>query len=453
MMDLSIVPSVDKLLNSPNVHKLIESFGRLLTLSAIREVQETLRHSLQEGKSLPSLELIEDMVGAQVLDWLKPSLIPIINATGVILHTNLGRAPLSQATINAMMSVSIGYSNLEYDLQKGKRGSRLVHAEKLLSLLTGAEAALVVNNNAGAVLLALSALAKGKKVLISRTQLVEIGGGFRIPDVMRQSGAKLFEIGTTNRTHLADYEQALKENDIAMVLIAHHSNFKLLGFTTEPSIADVVTTAHQYNVPVLHDLGSGALVNLENYGLAHETTVLEALVSGCDLVCFSGDKLLGGPQAGIIIGKNNMLTRIRKHPLARALRSDKLCLAGLSATLAHYLKDEIDQHIPLYQMLSRSSDSLNQKATEWREILGTGHVIEGQSTTGGGSLPEETLDTWLYALDSKSPSKILATLRKLSPPIIARIQDDQVVFDPRTILPHQEYDFISGLKQHLQTMK
>lgn len=453
MMDLSIVPSVDKLLNSPNVHKLIESFGRLLTLSAIREVQETLRHSLQEGKSLPSLELIEDMVGAQVLDWLKPSLIPIINATGVILHTNLGRAPLSQATINAMMSVSIGYSNLEYDLQKGKRGSRLVHAEKLLSLLTGAEAALIVNNNAGAVLLALSALAKGKKVLISRTQLVEIGGGFRIPDVMRQSGAKLFEIGTTNRTHLADYEQALKENDIAMVLIAHHSNFKMLGFTTEPSIADVVTTAHQYNVPVLHDLGSGALVNLENYGLAHEVTVQEALFCGCDLVCFSGDKLLGGPQAGIIIGKNSMLDRMRRHPLARALRSDKLCLAGLSATLAHYLKDEIDQHIPLYQMLSRSSDSLNQKAAEWREILGTGHVLKGQSTTGGGSLPEETLDTCLFALDSKSPSKTLATLRKLSPPIIARIQDDQVVFDPRTILPHQEADFISGLKQYLQTMK
>jgi len=453
MVDLSIVPSVDKLLNSPNVHKIIESFGRPLTLSAIREVQETLRHSLQEGKSLPSLELIEDMVGAQVLDWLKPSLIPIINATGVILHTNLGRAPLSQATINAMMSVSIGYSNLEYDLQKGKRGSRLVYAEKLLSLLTGAEAALVVNNNAGAVLLALSALAKGKKVLISRTQLIEIGGGFRIPDVMRQSGAKLIEIGTTNRTHLADYEQALEEDPISMVLIAHHSNFKLLGFTTEPSIFDVVALAHNHGVPVLHDLGSGALVDLDNYGLAHEVTAQESLAFGSDLVCFSGDKLLGGPQAGIILGKHNMLNRIRKHPLARALRSDKLSLSGLSATLSHYLKDEINQNIPLYQMLSRSSELLYQKASEWREIFGEGHVIKGQSTTGGGSLPEESLDTWLYSLDTKSPNKVLAQLRKLNPPIIARIQDDQVVFDPRTILPHQETDFLNGLKQLIQTMK
>jgi len=314
-------------------------------VDAIRFILDRARDEALAGLDLPSNDSLLARVDSLLAEWTRPSLQTVINASGVILHTNLGRAPLSRAAIHAMQSVALGYSNLEFDLSSGKRGSRAVHAESLLQKLTGAESALAVNNNAAAVLLILSALAKGKRVVISRTQLVEIGGSFRVPDVMKQSGAKLAEIGATNKVRLRDYEEAIREGAAlpAVVMRAHRSNFKIVGFTEEPELRKIADLAHKHDLPLVDDLGSGALLDTARYGLGHEPTVQESLAAGADIVCFSGDKLLGGPQAGIIVGKKELLDRIKKHPLARAVRADKLCLAALSATLLHYLKDEAER--------------------------------------------------------------------------------------------------------------
>ncbi|MDY6845958.1 MAG: L-seryl-tRNA(Sec) selenium transferase [Chloroflexota bacterium] len=451
MPDLSKLPSVDQLLQNPKIQGIIHTFGRPLTLKALREVLDTCRRGAiqQDQTVLEQTELIQRTQNL-LNDWLSPTLIPVINATGVILHTNLGRAPLSIETRAAISATSAGYSNLEFDLQTGKRGRRSIHASRLLSTLTGAEGGFVVNNNAGAVLLILSALAKGKNVLISRTQLVEIGGGFRIPDVMRQSGAKLLEIGTTNRVHRYDYENALKNEAVTLVLVAHHSNFKLIGFHSEPALTEIVTTAHKYDVPVVHDLGSGALLDTADYSLAHEPTVQESLHAGCDLVSFSGDKLMGGPQAGVIIGKESLLNSIRVHPLARALRPDKVTLAGMTATITHYLKNEAQVKIPVWYMISRSIESLEEQANNWREYLGAGQVIKGCSTVGGGSLPTEEMSTFLLAIAPKKPDAFMQVLRESSPPIIARIKDDKVLFDPRTVLPEQEAPLLRCLLAALE---
>jgi L-seryl-tRNA(Ser) seleniumtransferase len=379
--------------------------------------------------------------------WTASTLRPVINATGVILHTNLGRAPLSKSAITAMKEAAENYSTLEYDLAKGQRGSRLVHAESILQRLTGAEAALVVNNNASAVLLVLSALASKKRVVISRTQLVEIGGGFRVPDVMKQSGAKLVEVGATNKVRLSDYKEALEE-PAALVLRAHRSNFKIVGFTEEPELREIADVADQANVPVLDDLGSGALLDTAKYGLAHEPTVQESLAAGVDLVCFSGDKLLGGPQAGIIVGRKHLIDKIKKHPLARAVRADKICLAGIAATLLHYLKDEAEREIPVWRMMSLTEGQIKVRAVAWQDALGQGDVIASQSAIGGGSLPEECLSTYVLALRVKSPDTFLKKLRECHPPIIARVENDTILFDPRTVL--NDEIFLSNLKSLLQ---
>ena len=438
------IPSVDQILKHPRTEQLLGTYGHAWTVSAIREVLAELRQSLPNLAEIPSDAELVNSLESILQKQSQPSLRPVINATGVLLHTNLGRAPLSQAALAAVESVACGYSTLEYDLTKGKRGKRDIHASALLTRLTGGESALVVNNNAAAVLLALSALSKGKKVAISRSQLVEIGGGFRIPDVMKQSGAKLLEVGTTNRTRLADFEQAIAEG-ASLLLVAHQSNFKIIGFTEEPALEDLAKLAHLHNVPLMVDLGSGAFLDTAKYGLAHETTVQETLAKGADLVCFSSDKLLGGPQAGILIGKADLLTKIRRHPLYRAIRADKLCLAALSATLLHYLKGEAEQAIPLYQMLSRSIESLQAQVQKWIDRLQAGSVVEGFSTIGGGSLPGETLPTCLLALKVKSPAKLAATLREATPPIIARVQDDLLLLDPRTVLPWQEETLLKSL--------
>ena len=438
------IPSVDQILKHPRTEQLLGTYGHAWTVSAIREVLDELRQSLPNLAEIPSDAELENSLESILQKQSQPSLRPVINATGVLLHTNLGRAPLSQAALAAVESVACGYSTLEYDLTKGKRGKRDIHASALLTRLTGGESALVVNNNAAAVLLALSALSKGKKVAISRSQLVEIGGGFRIPDVMKQSGAKLLEVGTTNRTRLADFEQAIAEG-ASLLLVAHQSNFKIIGFTEEPALEDLAKLAHLHNVPLMVDLGSGAFLDTAKYGLAHETTVQETLAKGADLVCFSSDKLLGGPQAGILIGKADLLTKIRRHPLYRAIRADKLCLAALSATLLHYLKGEAEQAIPLYQMLSRSIESLQAQVQKWIDRLQAGSAKEGFSTIGGGSLPGETLPTCLLALKVKSPAKLAATLREATPPIIARVQDDLLLLDPRTVLPWQEETLLKSL--------
>ncbi len=430
---------------------MIARFGRPLTLDALRKTLDDIRarFKLNPDIGLPSTELILTQAEAALAAWTESTLYPVINATGVILHTNLGRAPLSAAAIHAMDVVSRGYSNLEFDLETGKRGSRLVHAESLLLKLTGAESALVVNNCASAVLLALSALANKKRVVIARSQLVEIGGGFRIPDVMKQSGAKLVEVGTTNRIRLSDYQSALDE-PAALVMRAHRSNFKIVGFTEEPELKRIVETAHKAGVPVVDDLGSGALYDTAKYGFSHEPTVFESLQAGVDLVLFSGDKLLGGPQAGIIVGKKELLDRIKKHPLARALRADKTCLAGLSATLTHYLKDEAEREIPVLRMMSLTLRQVKGRAEAWKAELGWGDVTEGLSTVGGGSLPDESIPTWLLELEVGSAEKSLRTLRKNNPPIIARTENDRIMLDPRTVLPEQEGALLVGLKNLLK---
>ncbi|MEA3327079.1 MAG: L-seryl-tRNA(Sec) selenium transferase [Chloroflexota bacterium] len=451
MVNLRELPSINKLLNTPLMTPIIQTYGRPLSLTAMRSVLDRIREgSSEKSASLPNDEKIITQVREQLDTWLEPTLIPVINASGVILHTNLGRAPLSKATIKAIETIVNGYSNLEFNLETGKRGKRSIHASHILKLLTGCESGFVVNNNAGAVLLVLSALAKDKNVLVSRTQLVEIGGGFRIPDVMRQSGANLVEIGTTNRIHLYDFEKALQNGNIALVLVAHHSNFKLIGFHGEPHLKEIVEMSHQHKVPVVHDLGSGALLNTEDFGLAHEPTVHDSMAAGCDLVCFSGDKMLGGPQAGIIIGKEKLLKSIRIHPLARALRADKLTLAGVTATLSHYLKDEAQAQLPIWQMISRPLESIKLSAENWREYIGAGKIIPGFSTVGGGSLPTEEMPTYLLALNPPNPDAFMLALREFHPPIIARIENDQVLFDPRTVLIDQEGPLLRNLVRVLE---
>ena len=452
------LPSVDQLLQTAAAQEWSAVYGRALNIEAMRSVLDEVRtryaqEAVREGATLesagaiiPETPQLLERIARALEDWTKPTLQAVINAAGVVLHTNLGRAPLSRSALQAAQEVSLGYSTLEYDLERGQRGSRLTHAETLLQHITGAQAAVVVNNNASAVMLVLSALARRRNVVISRTQLVEIGGGFRVPDVMKQSGAHLVEIGATNRVHLRDYEAALEEEKPALVLRAHRSNFRIIGFTTEPELSEISALAHAAGVPVVDDLGSGSLLDTALYGLGHEPTVQESLAGGADLVCFSGDKLLGGPQAGIIIGKADLVAKLKKHPLARAIRSDKLCLAALSATLLHYLKGEAEREVPIWRMISMPLETIQARAQSWADALGQGEAIEGQSTVGGGSLPGETMPTFLLALPAKSPTRLLGRLRSAQPPIIARAENDCVVLDPRTVLPEQEAALLAGIR-------
>ncbi len=445
MSSLRDLPSVEELIQEPVVGQWIMEFGRVLTVEALRLSLNLARDEFSRLNSIPAHNTLLDHAFQYLQLWTTLSLRPVINATGVILHTNLGRAPLCKAAVQEIQDVSLGYSNLEFDLQTGKRGSRLVHAELLLMQLTHAEAALVVNNNAAAVLLVLSALAHRRRVVISRTQLVEIGGGFRIPDVMQQSGAHLYEIGTTNRVHLVDYTTAIEEASPALVLHAHRSNFRISGFTSEPTLAELAETSHHAGIPLIDDLGSGALMDTSLYGLEHEPTVYESLSAGADLVCFSGDKLLGGPQAGIIVGRAEFIDKLRKHPLARAIRADKLCLAALTATLLHYLKGEALREIPVWQMISASPGAIQKRAETWKNTLGLGQVIPSQSTVGGGSLPEETLPTYVLALPVRSPNRFMDRLRRCQPPVIGRLDADNVIFDPRTVLEDQDQELIAAI--------
>jgi L-seryl-tRNA(Ser) seleniumtransferase len=445
MNELRSLPSVDQLLQEQGVLDWVEIFGRPLTLQAIRDILDEVRTNYSEGSPIPERDALLERMQGKLADWTAPTLRAVINASGVILHTNLGRAPLSRSALNAIKEISGGYSNLEYDLDRGRRGSRTIHAEALLRRITGAEAALVVNNNA-AVLLALTALARRRSVIIARSQLVEIGGGFRVPDVMKQSGARLTEVGTTNRVHLSDYEQALVEHPAALVMRAHRSNFQIVGFTSEPTLDEIAGVAHRADIPVVDDLGSGSLLDTARYGLGHEPMVQESLSAGADLVCFSGDKLLGGPQAGIIVGRMDLVDKLKRHPLTRAVRADKLCLAALSATLLHYLRDEAEQEIPIWRMISTPLQRVHERADQWRKILGKGEVVAGQSTVGGGSLPGETLPTFLLSLKVRGVNRSLAQLRHAYIPVIGRAQEDRLLLDARTVLPEQDVQFLEILK-------
>ncbi len=451
MNELRQLPSVDKLLKTDLGKATIEEYGRPQTLEAIRVTLEEIRKSYNPGEPVPSEGTIFEQANEIIRAKITNSLVEVINATGVIIHTNLGRAPLAKSALQAIQKLSYGYSNLEFDLAAGKRGSRTVHADSLLTQLTGAESALVVNNNAAAVLLCLSALAKRRSVIISRTQLVEIGGGFRVPDVMKQSGARLVEIGATNRVHLRDYREAL-ENPAAMILHAHHSNFQLIGFTNEPTISELSSVAKENNVLLMDDQGSGAIIDTEQFGLTHEPTVQESLEAGSDIVCFSGDKLLGGPQAGIIVGKLELIKKIKIHPLARAVRADKICLAALTATLLLYLKDSYIENIPIWQMIAKTNKQIKDIAIKWQNRAGRGDVVEAFSTIGGGSLPGEKIPTYSLSIGVPKPNEFLKILRNQTPPIIARIEENRVLFDPRTVLNDQEEAFLHGLKAAMLKM-
>jgi len=426
------LPSVDRLLADPRVRDL----PRNLALHAAREVLDEVRRAALNGGWPGSLDELPELVARRVDRAAEPRLRPVINATGVIIHTNLGRAPLSHSALQAAKETAEGYSNLEYELDAGERGSRHALVSDMLRRLTGAEDALVTNNNAAAVLLILSALANGRQAIISRGQLIEIGGGFRIPDVMRQSGVELVEVGTTNRTYAHDYENAISERT-ALLLSVHASNFLQLGFVHQPTLADLVAVGVRGGMPIVEDLGSGSLLDTARFGLAREPLVQDSVQAGADLVCFSGDKLLGGPQAGIIVGQAAAIATLRKHPLMRAIRPDKLTLASLSATLVHYVRGEAEREVPVWRMLSATDAELQRRARGLAERLG-GEAVSTESAVGGGTLPGQTQPSWAVALSAQSADQLAASLRRSQPPVVGRVERERVLLDVRTVLPEQD---------------
>lgn len=437
------------LLQAPAAGALVEAHGRV-------HVVEALRAAATEWRAAPTGDAaswITERATALLDRASAPSLIPVINASGVIIHTNLGRAPLAPAAAARAAEVAGGYSNLEYDLEAGARGSRHVHAEQLLCALTGAEAAVVTSNNAAATMLVLATLATGREVIVSRGELVEIGGGFRVPDVMAQSGAVLREVGTTNRTRVTDYAAAISDRT-ALILRVHPSNFRIEGFTERPALADLATLAHRFSLPIFEDLGSGWLGVPHTQpwpdALADEPSVRHSLEAGVDLVAFSGDKLLGGPQCGLIVGRRQWIEPLRTHPLMRAVRAGKLTCAALEATLGLWMSEPLRAQIPVIAMLRMTADAINARAVALVDTLrrttpdAQCTIVDGASTIGGGSAPQSRLPTRLLAVRSarRSTTDLEAALRHGTPPVVARVQQDAVLFDLRTVAP--EHDAVLG---------
>ncbi len=431
------LPSVDRVLAEPALAAVLERYRRDFVVDAVRDDLARAREAVGAGGSVPSSAGVARAVAARLEERASAWPTPVINATGVILHTNLGRAPLSEASVRAAAAGAEGYADLEMELEGGRRGSRHAAVAGLLRQLTGAEAGIVVNNNAGAMLLGLAAVASGKEVVVSRGEASEIGGGFRIPDVLAESGAKLVEVGTVNRTYAHDYERALTPQTGAL-LVVHRSNFQVVGFTHEAELAEVAAVGRTAGVPVLHDLGSGALLDTAEYGLTHETTPQESLAAGASLVFFSGDKLLGGPQAGIVVGSSPLVDQLAAHPLARALRADKLTLAALHATLLHYVRGEAAEALPVWRMIGVSAEELAARAGALASLIGKGAGVQpGRSALGGGSLPGDELPTRLVVLDAGGvpggAEELTRRLRTGDPPIVARIEEGRVLLDPRTV--------------------
>lgn len=433
------LPSVDRLLSHDAVRGYVAADALGAVAETARAVLADARDRIGAGEPAPTIEALAGAVARAVAMERRVGPARVINATGVVIHTNLGRAPLSEAALAAARAAAFDYADLEFDLASGGRGSRLTHVESLARRVTGAEAALVVNNNAAAVFLALTAFASGRDVVVSRSQAVEIGGGFRIPDVLRQGGARLVEVGTTNRTYVDDYEAALGEETSALLRI-HRSNFRIVGFTAEPELPELVALARRRGVMMLDDLGSGCLLDTTAFGLMPEPRVQESVAAGVDLAFFSGDKLLGGPQAGMIVGRAEPIATLRKHPLVRALRPDKATIAALAATLSHYAQGEALTAIPLWRMIAIPPATLTRRARRVARAIGEGATTRpGRSMIGGGSLPEEGLPTTLVALPpdpgGRSARTIADAVRATDPPIVARIEDDRVVLDLRTVPP------------------
>ena len=462
------IPSVDEMLLQPEISDLLKTYPRNVVVEAIRRSLNLLREKLlhQEGpsevdESFFTLDHLFPLFKKELERQTQPQFRRVINATGVVIHTNLGRSPLHSSALQHLIEVSKAYSNLEYDLDRGERGSRYVHVEGILCHLSGAESAMVVNNNAGAVLLVLNTLAEGREVIVSRGELVEIGGAFRIPDVMKRSGALLREVGTTNRTHLNDYQRAIGVQT-ALLLKVHTSNFRVLGFTSDVPLQELVQMGKEHHLPVMEDLGSGCLVDLTKYGLDKEPTVQEVMRTGVDVVTFSGDKLLGGPQAGIILGKKEALDLIRANPLTRALRIDKLTLAALESTLLLYLDEKrAMEEIPTLRMLTVNRDRLGRRGKRLLKQLagidGIEAVLkEDVSRVGGGSLPLQELPTVVIAIKPHflSLNDLEENLRKVDPPIISRIRKDEVILDMRTVFDEEIPLLALSIEQvvkHIQT--
>jgi len=470
MPDFSVIPSIEQLRQRAAVRALEARFGAEATVGALRAAAAEARRALASGAGAEVVEGIEQATATQLAAAFRPSLAPVINATGVVLHTNLGRAPLAAVAIERVADVARGYSSLEYDVDRGARGRRDVHAEGLICRLTGAEAAVVVNNNAAATMIVLAALASGREVIVSRGELVEIGGGFRVPDVMAQSGATLREVGTTNKTRAADYAAAITEKT-ALILRVHPSNFTIQGFTERPVLAELVAIGKKFNLPVAEDLGSG---NVSDTGsdrgsdpgsdtvsdprsytgsdTVSDPTVAATIAAGVDVCCFSGDKLLGGPQAGIIVGRRSQIDRIRKHPLMRALRVDKMTYAALEATLAEYVAGRAQTTVPVQRMLTMTAAEIRARADAVANAIRGNHgwradVVKGASAIGGGSAPGVELPTWLVAIEKAgtTPDGLEVALRRQTPPIIARIERDRVLLDLRTVLPEQDSTLLACL--------
>ncbi len=444
-----LIPAIDRLRRRPAAQRLEREFGPDAVVEALRHEATALRTALRETEAegpAPDVATeddaaawIETRASARLASTRRSRLTRVINATGVVLHTNLGRAPLSPAALDRVRDVAAGYSSLELDLGTGRRGRRDVHAESLLCGLTGAEAAVVVNNNAAAALLALTALARGREVLVSRGELVEIGGGFRVPDILRQSGATLREVGATNRTRAADYAAAIGPNT-ALILRVHPSNFAMTGFTAKPSLTELASLARTHELPLVEDLGSGWM-DRSLLAELDEPDVAASLRAGVDLVTFSGDKLLGGPQAGIIVGRQDLVEAVRRHPLMRALRVDKMTYAALEATLEEYARGRAREAVPIVRMMTMPVEVLEARAQRVADVAAAAgwhaEVVRGESAIGGGSAPAARLETRLVALrhPSRSADETLASLRELATPVIARIADDRVVLDLRTVDP------------------
>ena len=442
------LPAVDVLI--ARVHELAPEIPASVATSQARLELDRLRRGLDHEGDLPDTNALAESVVRSAQRLLAPAPQPVINATGVIVHTNLGRAPLSDCAIAALQEAARGYSDLEYDVASGRRGSRRVHVEDLLCELTGAEAALVVNNNAGAVYLCLAALAGGREVPVSRGEAVEIGGGFRIPDILSQSRAILRDVGTTNRTRLADYAAAIGPNT-ALLLRVHTSNFLVVGFTEGLPLEDLCALGDQHSIPVMNDLGSGTLLPTEEHGLDPEPTVQESVAAGAALTTFSGDKLLGGPQAGIIVGRRDLVDAVAAYPLTRALRADKLCLAALHATLLAYVAGVAESEIPVWRMIAASIADLKRRAQAWAAALGSGfdaEVIPAEATVGGGSLPGQVIPSVALRIASPdhSPDELAAALRAARPPVIGRIEADAFLLSPRTVLEREDGALIAALR-------
>ena len=444
---LRALPKTDELLRRDDLAALASTLPRPVVTDAVRDAVEAIRARVLAGEEalFDDDSIAEDAIDL-ARDRMRPSLRPLVNATGIIVHTNLGRSRLSGEALRAVVEVAGNYSTLEYDVETGERGSRHTHVERLICDLTGAEAAMAVNNNAAAVLLAIAGLAKGKEAIVSRGQQVEIGGSFRIPDVMRQSGAKMVEVGATNKTHLADYANAITPKT-GLLLKVHSSNFRVVGFTEEVPLADLVALGAEHGVPVYEDQGSGVLIDLAPYGLPDEPTVRSSIEAGVDLVSVSGDKLLGGPQAGILAGSKAVIDRLKKHPLARALRLDKMTLAALEATLRLYLDPERAlREVPTLRMLTESPESVAARARTLvdRIVAATGEAfwvaaMPDVSRAGGGALPLADIPTTIVTLSPRamSANDLEAALRLGNPTIIGRIRDARVVLDPRTLSDHE----------------